>query len=95
MGVEVAERGIFKEPLTEAELGELTDMRAIRDLFSFKSPSFRKLGLDPDTLTDEQMKALIMGDPRLIRRPLVVTGDQIIVGNDQAALKEAFGQGGP
>ena len=93
MGVELAERDIFKEPLTEAELGELTAMRPIRDLFSFKSPSFRKLGLDPDSLTDQQMKSLIVGEPRLIRRPLVVTGGQIIVGNDQAALKEAFGQG--
>jgi arsenate reductase-like glutaredoxin family protein len=37
------------------------------------------------------MMSLIMGDPRLIRRPLVVTGGQIIVGNDQAAFKEAFG----
>ncbi len=91
MGVELAERDIFKEPLTEAELGELTAMRPIRELFSFKSPSFRKLGLDPDALTDQQMASLIMGDPRLIRRPLVVTGGEIIVGNDQAAFKEAFG----
>lgn len=91
MGVELAERDIFKEPLTEAELGELTAMRPIRDLFSFKSPSFRKLGLDPESLTDRQMMSLVMGDPRLIRRPLVVTGGRIIVGNDQAALMEAFG----
>ncbi len=91
MGVELAERDIFKEPLTEAELVELTAMRPIRDLFSFKSPSFRKLGLDPESLTDRQMMSLVMGDPRLIRRPLVVTGGRIIVGNDQAALMEAFG----
>lgn len=91
MGVELAERDIFKEPLTEAELGKLTAMRPIRDLFSFKSPSFRKLGLDPESLTDGQMMSLVMGDPRLIRRPLVVTGGRIIVGNDQAALREAFG----
>ena len=91
MGVELAERDIFKEPLTEAELGELTAMRPIRDLFSFKSPSFRKLGLDPESLTDRQMMSMVMGDPRLIRRPLVVTGGRIIVGNDQAALREAFG----
>ena len=91
MGVELAERDIFKQPLTEAELGELTAMRPIRDLFSFKSPSFRKLGLDPESLTDRQMMSMVMGDPRLIRRPLVVTGGRIIVGNDQAALREAFG----
>ena len=91
MGVELAERDIFKEPLTEAELGKLMAMRPIRDLFSFKSPSFRKLGLDPESLTDGQMMSLVMGDPRLIRRPLVVTGGRIIVGNDQAALREAFG----
>ena len=45
-------------------------MRPIRDLFSFKSPSFRKLGLDPESLTDRQMMSMVMGDPRLIRRPL-------------------------
>ncbi len=93
---------MFKRPLSEAELEALIGSRPVRDLFSFKSPSFRKLGLNADDLTDAQMLSMMSGEPRLVRRPLVaispVTGDmgddtgaRVIVGNDVAAFEQAFG----
>jgi arsenate reductase-like glutaredoxin family protein len=96
--VELTERDMFKHPLTEAELGALIGGRPVRDFFSFKSPSFRKLGLDREGLTDSQMLSMMSGEPRLIRRPLVailsgtgVTGNHVIVGNAAAAFEQAFG----
>ena len=70
----------------------LAAMRPLRELFSFRSPSFRKLGLDPDSLSDDEMLSLMMGDPRLIRRPLVVAGGRVIVGNDPAEFERVFGR---
>ena len=63
----------------------------MREFFSLKSPSFRKLGLDPNGLTEAQMIALMTDEPRLIRRVLVVAGDRVIMGNGEAAFKQAFG----
>lgn len=91
MGVELAERDIFAEPLSEQELMALAAMRPLRELFSFRSPSFRKLGRDPDSLSEAEMVSMIMDDSRLIRRPLVVAGGRIIVGNDAGAFGSAFG----
>lgn len=65
--------------------------RPVRDFFSFKSPSFRKLGLDLDSLTDEQMLTMMLDEPRLIRRPILVVGDRVIVGHDEAAYRQALG----
>ncbi len=82
---------MFKHPLTRVELKGLFGDRPARDFFSFKSPSFRKLSLDPDALKDAQMLSMMAEEPRLIRRPLVVVGDRVIVGNDGAAFQDAFG----
>jgi arsenate reductase (glutaredoxin) len=82
---------MFKQPLTEAELVGLIGSRPVRDVFSFKSPSFRKLGLNADDLTDAQMLTMMSGEPRLVRRPLVVADDVVIVGNDAEAFEQAFG----
>jgi arsenate reductase-like glutaredoxin family protein len=40
------------------------------------SPSFRKLGVPRDALDDDQLVAMMLEQPRLIRRPLIgVDGD--------------------
>lgn len=85
---------MFRHPLTLAELKSLFGGRPARDFFSFKSPSFRKLGLDPDALKEAQMLSMMADEPRLIRRPLVLIHDhrgaRVIVGNDAAAFAEVF-----
>ena len=97
--MELTERDMFKQPLTEVELGALIGNRPVRDFFSFKSPSFRKLGLDAESLTDAHMLSMMSDEPRLVRRPLVAfhdasssdTGDRVIVGDHGAAFEQAFG----
>ena len=61
------------------------------DVFSWRSPSARKLGLDRDTVTDDELISLMAGEPRLIRRPLLQAGGRLIVGTDKKAMAEAFG----
>jgi len=48
-------------------------------VFAAKSPSVKKLGLDPATLTDAEMLDWILKEPRLLRRPLLVVDGQIVV----------------
>ena len=54
-------------------------------IFAAGSPAFKKLGLDPNDLTDEWMIDLVLSEPRMLRRPIVVDGDRVLVGGRAAA----------
>ena len=90
-GVELYERDIFADRLSEDELRDLIGDRPVSDLFSWNSPSFRKMGVPRDELDEDRMVALMLEEPRLIRRPLVRIGDTLIVGAGASALDEALG----
>ena len=89
-GLEVEERDFFQDPFSEAELRALIGDRSPADIFSWKSPSFRKLGIDRDSLDDDRMIALMLEEPRLIRRPVTAIGDTLIVGAGSKALSQAL-----
>jgi arsenate reductase-like glutaredoxin family protein len=90
-GVEIVERDFFQDVFTEEELGTLIGDRPVSEYFSFRSPSFRKMGLDKDQLSDDQLLKMMVEEPRLIRRPLIQTGDDLVVGTDKKAMAELFG----
>ena len=67
--MQIEARDFFKQPFTLAELGALLkslDLKP-RDVLSTKSPSFRDMGLDVDTLSDEEILELIVQEPRLMK----------------------------
>ena len=59
---------------------------SLTELFSWRSPTARARGLQPGSLSDEQMIELMQQEPRLIRRPLVLAGDRLVIGADAAAI---------
>ena len=81
-------RDLFKEPLTADELRSLTAHAPATMIFSWKSPTARQRGLAPGSLTDEELIALMASEPRLIRRPLTLTGERLIIGADVKQLEE-------
>lgn len=91
-GIEFDERDFFAEPFTIDELREAIGPRPVSDFFSWRSPSFRKMGLSRDELTDHKLLKLMVKEPRLIRRPLIMTADgNLIVGTDKKAMAELVG----
>ena len=88
-GIEFDERDFFAEPFTEDELRVVIGTRPVSDFFSWRSPSFRKMGLDRDSLSDDKLLELMVAEPRLIRRPLILTSDgNLIVGSDKKAMAD-------
>ena len=67
--------------------------RAASDVFSWKSPSFKALGLDPAGLSDDDLVRLMLQEPRLIRRPMVSIGDDLVIGANQKSLVAALEKG--
>ena len=88
--VEINDRDFFKEPLTLAEIAALLRGRSAAEMFSFRSPAFKALGLDRDKLGDDDLIGLMLKEPRLIRRPVVKIGRQVYFGADAKRLGEVI-----
>jgi|TARA_Y100000588_G_scaffold213131_1_gene227140 arsenate reductase-like glutaredoxin family protein len=89
-GVSVDERDYFKDRLTAQEIGNLAKDVGMSEIFAWRSPSFKKLGLIASEVTDEQMATLILEEPRLLKRPIVRIGEQLIIGGSLKAIEEAI-----
>jgi len=89
--VQVEERDFFKEPFTRAEVEDLLRGGSASEMFNFRSPSFKKLGLGRNKLSDDDLIALMLKEPRLIRRPVVMIDDQVYFGADVRKLQEVLG----
>ncbi len=89
--VELDERDYAKAPLSVAELKELFKGHDPRDFLNPKSPAFKARGLAGKKLTADHALKLMVEEPNLIKRPLVIVGNRIIAGMDRERLREAFG----
>jgi arsenate reductase/regulatory protein spx len=56
-------------------------------MFNFRSPSFKKLGLDREKLSDGELIDLMLKEPRLVRRPVVRIGDNVYFSADKSVLE--------
>ncbi len=90
-GVELEERDFFADPLSEQELRDLIGNRPASQVFSWNSPSFKKLGVTRENLDDDRLIHLMLDEPRLIRRPLVQVGGEVFVGTDKEAMERVLG----
>ena len=90
-GVELDERDFFQDGFSEEELRALIGDRPVSGYFSYNSPSFRKMGLDRDQLSNDQLLKMMVEEPRLVRRPLIQIGDDLVVGTDKKAMSQVFG----
>jgi arsenate reductase-like glutaredoxin family protein len=57
-------------------------------MFNFRSPSFKKIGLDRNKLSDNDLINLMLKEPRLIRRPLVRIDEEVFFSTNSKVLAE-------
>lgn len=86
--IELNERDYFSQPFTRTELEDLLRGRPASDMFSFKSPSFKALGLKLEHLKDQDLVTLMLKEPRLIRRPVVRISGKVYFGADSKRLTD-------
>lgn len=88
---EVEYRDFFAAPFTEDELRDLLGESAPSEHFSWNSPSRRKLGIDRDETSEDELVALMLQEPRLIRRPLIeIDGELLPPISGSAKIQEAL-----
>ena len=87
----VESRDFFSDPFSEHELRELLGDRPPSDYFSWNSPSRRKLGIELDETSEDELVALMLQEPRLIRRPLIeVDGELLPPISGSAKIQQAL-----
>ena len=78
--------------ITEDELNEMKNLAGSYEaLFSRRAQNYKKLGLKDVELSEDDIKNYILSDYTFLKRPVVIDGDKIFVGNEKKNL-EALGQ---
>ena len=87
-GFEVNERDYFKDPLGEDELIDVASTVGLAEIFAWRSPSVKNMGLQGKDLDDHEMLQFMRKEPRLIRRPIIKVGNETIIGANIKVITE-------
>ena len=81
-GAEFQAINYFETPLTEADLRRLLKKLGVsaREILRKDEPVAKELGIGKKDFSDEELIALMAKHPNLIQRPIVVRGDQAVLG---------------
>jgi arsenate reductase len=87
-GATLEERDLTRRPLAEEELRQLIGDRPVEAFLGTRSGPYRELGLAGELPPREQLIRLMVDHPNLVRRPVARRGDRMVIGADEAALRE-------
>jgi arsenate reductase len=79
-GVELVKHDLAKEPPSRELLERLIDESRLEDFINTRSPAYKERNLAARKLTKKQAIDLMMEEPNLIRRPLVLRKDAAVFG---------------
>jgi Spx/MgsR family transcriptional regulator len=86
--IDFASHDLDKARLSETELHHLIGDRDYKDFLNTRNEMYRKRKMGEHMPNRAEALKLMAKQPNLIRRPLLVSGTQIIVGFDQAAYRK-------
>lgn len=81
---------IKTEKITATQLAEMKKMAGSYEaLFSRVAMKYRALGLDKKQLTEDDYKNYILEEYTFLKRPVIIVGNKIFVGNSKNTIAEA------
>ena len=87
-GAELESRDLDKNPLSEAELDELVGKRDYKQFLNQRNELYRTRNMKEKPPSRTEAIKFMAKTPNLIRRPVVIRGDQIVLGYDEEAFKK-------
>lgn len=96
-GVVYRVRPIVEEPPTRAELAQWVPRSGlpVRKWLNTSGQSYRALGKERvEAASEEQLLEWLAADGKLVKRPVLVRGDQVLVGFKPEAYAGLFGRSG-
>lgn len=83
-------QNIKAEKITAAQLDELAKMAGSYEaLFSRRAMKYRELGLQDKTLDEKDYRKLILEEYTFLKRPVIIIGDDIFIGNAKKTIEAA------
>jgi Spx/MgsR family transcriptional regulator len=80
-----------KEPLTIDEIKELEFKVGLDVLVNKRGTTYRNLGLKDKNLSDQEMIQALQENQSMIKRPVLVLDEAVLVGYDEEAFKNFIG----
>ncbi len=90
MKIDFVSRDLDKEKLSEGELEKLIGKREYKDFLNTRNELFRERNMKEKPPTRAEAIKLMAKEPNLIRRPILLYGDQILLGFDENAYRKLF-----
>jgi arsenate reductase len=89
-GVEPEIFEYLKTPPSAEELGTILGQLGMepRELMRKREAEYKELGLADGSLTRDQLIAAIVEHPKLIERPIAVSGDRVVMGRPTERVLE-------
>ncbi len=89
--MEINERDFFRNPLSRTEIEDLLQKRPASEMFNFRSPTFRKTGLNKEEIASDQLIEMMLKEPRFVRRPVARVDGRVYFGADRTTLATLIG----
>lgn len=84
------ERNIYNNPLTVQELRKILELtvEGTDEIIAKRSNLFKELKLDIDSLTLDELLGIIQQHPGLLRNPIVIDGQRLMVGYNESEIRK-------
>ena len=88
-GIDYIERNIITEPLTLEEIKFILRMteNGTTDILSPNSKSFQELDVDVDSLPLNELYNVILENPKILRRPILLDEKRLQVGYNEEEIR--------
>lgn len=85
-GVEL--QNIKEDKITPEQLDHMKSLAGSYEaLFSKRSMKYRSMGLKDKTLSEDDLRSLILEEYTFLKRPVSIVGDQIFIGNAKSQVE--------
>jgi len=89
-GCTLIERNLLEHGLEKDDLRMFMGESAVSEWFNPAAPAIKNGEISPERLDEESAMELLMGNPILIRRPLMVIGSEKLCGFDADKVSEVL-----
>ena len=81
---------IKTEPMTAAQVGQMIALAgSAESLFSKRARKYKELGLKDKSLSEADIRQLIIDEYTFLKRPVLVLDEQIFIGNSKKVVDAA------
>jgi arsenate reductase (glutaredoxin) len=87
-GFDLRLRDIGKDRLRAEEVEKLIGKRDHRTFLNTRNEVYRRKNMKENPPSRAEAIRMIAGEPNLIRRPIIISGDKILLGFDQESIDE-------